>query len=166
MRLGIVSFSKSEGRLKTPEYVAAVTQVYRRAIDQAWESQKPPPVSSEDRYQLEMAFSRAIPLFRLDAWRESPEARSCALRQKTGRVYRSRRNLVVGRHYIEVKVESPVRPGDGVVDRCVEKIPIANRAVAFIRQHPRQNGTVRLGFEYDKIDFAAVKVGNRIWKTD
>ena len=29
MRLGIVSF-KIEGRLKTPEYVAAVTQVYRR----------------------------------------------------------------------------------------------------------------------------------------
>ena len=38
VRLGIVSF-KIEGRLKTPEYVAAVTQVYRRAIDQAWETQ-------------------------------------------------------------------------------------------------------------------------------
>src|SRR5471030_1423675 len=35
VRLGIVSF-KIEGRLKTPEYVAAVTQVYRRAIDSAW----------------------------------------------------------------------------------------------------------------------------------
>ncbi len=35
VRLGIASF-KIEGRLKTPEYVAAVTQVYRRAIDAAW----------------------------------------------------------------------------------------------------------------------------------
>ena len=37
VRLGIASF-KIEGRLKTPEYVAAVTQVYRRAIDSAWTS--------------------------------------------------------------------------------------------------------------------------------
>lgn len=35
IRLGIASF-KIEGRLKTPEYVAAVTQVYRRAIDEAY----------------------------------------------------------------------------------------------------------------------------------
>src|SRR5580658_3429760 len=81
IRLGIVSF-KIEGRLKTPEYVAAVTQVYRRAIDQAWEehgSRRPPgdgsvdnqPSSTaplpggqrlpaEDRYKLEMAFSRGL----------------------------------------------------------------------------------------------------------
>src|SRR5476651_498304 len=56
VRLGIVSF-KIEGRLKTPEYVAAVTQVYRRAIDQAWEAQGSRRTSAEDRYKLEMAFS-------------------------------------------------------------------------------------------------------------
>ncbi len=38
VRLGIASF-KIEGRLKTPEYVAAVTQVYRKAIDAAWSSE-------------------------------------------------------------------------------------------------------------------------------
>ena len=61
VRLGIVSF-KIEGRLKTPEYVAAVTQVYRRAIDRAWDAQETEraPVSAEDRYQLEMAFSRGL----------------------------------------------------------------------------------------------------------
>ena len=35
IRAGVASL-KIEGRLKTPEYVAAVTQVYRRAIDSAW----------------------------------------------------------------------------------------------------------------------------------
>src|SRR5271168_2361356 len=40
IRSGVASF-KIEGRLKTPEYVAAVTQVYRRAIDQAYEAQEP-----------------------------------------------------------------------------------------------------------------------------
>ena len=59
VRLGVQSF-KIEGRLKTPEYVAAVTQVYRRAIDRAWESAAPTPVVPEDRYRLEMAFSRGL----------------------------------------------------------------------------------------------------------
>src|SRR5476651_1385222 len=81
VRLGIVSF-KIEGRLKTPEYVAAVTQVYRAAIDRAWDAQqgsrRPPGdgaadeiktteplpggqrLPSDDRYKLEMAFSRGL----------------------------------------------------------------------------------------------------------
>jgi len=37
IRLGVASF-KIEGRLKSPEYVAAVTQVYRKAIDAAMAS--------------------------------------------------------------------------------------------------------------------------------
>ena len=37
IRLGVTSF-KIEGRLKTPEYVAAVTRAYRKAIDAALES--------------------------------------------------------------------------------------------------------------------------------
>ena len=37
IRLGVASF-KIEGRLKSPEYVAAVTRVYRNAIDRAIEA--------------------------------------------------------------------------------------------------------------------------------
>ena len=62
VRLGIMSF-KIEGRLKTPEYVAAVTQVYRRAIDRAWDeavAEKFVAPPSDDRYRLEMAFSRGL----------------------------------------------------------------------------------------------------------
>ena len=62
VRLGVTSF-KIEGRLKTPEYVAAVTQVYRRAIDRAWENAAPEKSAaplSDDRYRLEMAFSRGL----------------------------------------------------------------------------------------------------------
>ena len=39
LALGVVSF-KIEGRLKTPEYVAAVCQVYRRAMDAAVEARE------------------------------------------------------------------------------------------------------------------------------
>ena len=58
VELGVRSF-KIEGRLKAPEYVAAVTQVYRRAIDRALDGVGQ-PVSDQDRYQLEMTFSRGL----------------------------------------------------------------------------------------------------------
>ncbi len=68
VRAGVTSF-KIEGRLKTPEYVAAVTRVYRKALDSAKsEISNPesaiinpePPVTPEDKYALEMTFSRGL----------------------------------------------------------------------------------------------------------
>ena len=64
VRAGVKSF-KIEGRLKSPEYVSAVTRVYRKALDaavaavsnrQASES----PITPSDRYALEMTFSRGL----------------------------------------------------------------------------------------------------------
>lgn len=63
IRAGVVSF-KIEGRLKTPEYVAAVTRVYRKAIDAALSASAIPnplsTITSGDRYELEMTFSRGL----------------------------------------------------------------------------------------------------------
>ncbi len=56
VEMGVVSY-KIEGRLKSPEYVAAVTKVYRRAIDDAV-ANSPRVASEEERYRLEMTFSR------------------------------------------------------------------------------------------------------------
>lgn len=55
---GVKSF-KIEGRLKSPEYVAAVTRVYRKALDAAAGGTEPPP-DARDRYELEMTFSRGL----------------------------------------------------------------------------------------------------------
>lgn len=52
VRAGVKSF-KIEGRLKTPEYVAAVTRVYRKALDEC-------KVTQKDKYALEMTFSRGL----------------------------------------------------------------------------------------------------------
>lgn len=49
-KAGIVSF-KIEGRMKSPEYVAVVTDVYRRALDGQ-------PVTAEDERRLREIFSR------------------------------------------------------------------------------------------------------------
>ena len=61
VRVGVKSF-KIEGRLKTPEYVSAVTRVYRKALDAALSTIPDPrsPISSADRYSLEMTFSRGL----------------------------------------------------------------------------------------------------------
>ena len=70
VKAGIKSF-KIEGRLKTAEYVAAVTRVYRKALDacvdvagscrSAPSSGHPvPTITSDDKYALEMTFSRGL----------------------------------------------------------------------------------------------------------
>jgi putative protease len=58
IKRGVASF-KIEGRLKSPEYVAAVTSVYRKAIDAALEGLFE-GASAEDWYRLEMTFSRGL----------------------------------------------------------------------------------------------------------
>jgi putative protease len=73
VRSGVASL-KIEGRLKTPEYVANITRVYRRALDQLAgrarllpshsrgdsEHHHAPSNQTSDRYNLEMGFSRGL----------------------------------------------------------------------------------------------------------
>jgi U32 family peptidase len=58
VKAGVKSF-KIEGRLKSPEYVSAVTRVYRKALDAAI-AETESPVTASDRYALEMTFSRGL----------------------------------------------------------------------------------------------------------
>ena len=62
-RLGVASL-KIEGRLKSPEYVANITRIYRKALDQLREPRaetaEAQPVTAHDRYDMEMAFSRGL----------------------------------------------------------------------------------------------------------
>jgi len=172
IRLGIVSF-KIEGRLKTPEYVAAVTQVYRRAIDQAWEeqgpAQGPAPATSEarrlpsdDRYKLEMAFSRGL----YSGWLHGvnhQELVHARYGKKRGAFLGAISSI--GRGYIEVKPEAPLKPGDGIViDRGGDTDREQGGRVYEVL--PLRDGAVRLAFEYGKLDFNVIKVGHLLWKTD
>ncbi len=54
---GITSF-KIEGRLKRPEYVAVVTDIYRRALDYQMDASLPPAPSDEDKLALLQIFNR------------------------------------------------------------------------------------------------------------
>ncbi len=159
---GIASF-KIEGRLKSPEYVAAVTSVYRKAIDAAWlahQAQQPVaemPATAEDRYKLEMVFSRGL----YKGWMRGVNHQELV----HARFGKKRGAFVgfidaLGRDYIECKTQTPVKPGDGLVfDTGEDTNNEQGGRVYEIR------GT-KFYFQHGKIDFAKLRVGDRIWKTD
>ncbi len=153
---GVVSF-KIEGRLKSPEYVAAVCQVYRKAIDAALEEREW-NATTEDRYRLEMTFSRGL----YSGWLHGvnhQELVSARFGKKRGPFV----GLVgrVGADFIEIaNPEAPLKPGDGLVfDTGGDTDREQGGRVFEIRKG-------RLFFKHEHIDFTKLKAGHRVWKTD
>ena len=111
IRAGVASL-KIEGRLKTPEYVANITRVYRRALDAAAAPADFEQVRRESRYDLEMGFSRGLYTgwFRGNNNQELAHAR---FGKKRG-VYLGQVSRVQGER-IALKLEASLKPGDGVV---------------------------------------------------
>jgi putative protease len=159
VRLGVQSF-KIEGRLKTPEYVAAVTQVYRRAIDEAWENAAPARAAAEDRYRLEMAFSRGL----YSGWMHGVNHQRLVharFGKKRGAFLGP--IIAVGRDWLEIPAPARVAPGDGVV---IDQGGDTDRELGGrVYEVAVRGNAVRLGFERG-IDFRYVKSGHRLWKTD
>ena len=54
---GVTSL-KIEGRLKTPEYAAFAVGIFRKYIDEVWETKEKPAVNKDDVENLEQVFSR------------------------------------------------------------------------------------------------------------
>lgn len=171
IELGIRSF-KIEGRLKTPEYVAAVTAVYRKAIDavvakHARRSDERPDadsggavvnsIASEDWYALEMTFSRGL----YTGWLHGVNHQTL-VPARSG----TRRGSLVGRvrrvdgACVEIDPTGvPLKPGDGVV--------FENAADTDHEQGGRLyavNGN-RLEFQHGKIRFREIPAGTRVFKT-
>ena len=156
---GVCSF-KIEGRLKTPEYVAAVCQVYRKAIDAALAAppaSQPSPLNASDRYQLEMTFSRGL----YSGWMHGvnhQELVSARYGKKRGAFLG--RITHFGRDHVKIDSSIPLKTGDGVV--------FDNGGDTNAEQGGRvwQINGGRLFFEHGRIDFAKVREGDRLWKTD
>jgi len=153
---GVVSF-KIEGRLKSPEYVAAVCQVYRKALDAALEGRSF-TASAPDRYQMEMTFSRGL----YPGWmhgvnhQELVPARYGKKRGPyVGEVLR------VGRDFVEITPpQTPLQPGDGVVfDTGGDTNHEQGGRLFAVRGH-------RLSFGRGRIDLRPLRPGHKVWKTD
>jgi len=158
-----VSSLKIEGRLKSPEYVANITRVYRAALDQA----TPTAPSSEDRYALEMAFSRGLYTgwFRGINNQELVHARFGKKRGVfLGKVTR------VERDRVRLALEAPLKAGDGVVfdNGHPEQEEQGGRvfAVHTAAQTPAGPGAeVSITFMPGAVAFPHLHPGDRVWKT-
>ena len=156
---GVVSF-KIEGRLKSPEYVAAVTKVYRKAIDDAV-AQRDSTVTERDKYALEMTFSRGLST----GWLEGTNHPYLT----HGKFGKKRGAFVgeitqVGRGYVEIKWtgKTDLKSGDGIVfdageDRNEEQGGRIFRV---------EGNKVRFHEKHSNIEWSRVRVGQGIWKTD
>ena len=175
-----VSSLKIEGRLKAPEYVASITRVYRKALDELG-SRKPdtagdatrsadPRSGTRDpgsRYALEMAFSRGL----YPGWFRginNQELAHARFGKKRG-VYLGK-VAGVDRDRVLIQLEGPLKPGDGIVFDAgrpdekeeggrVYEVLDAGRGAG-------DEGPVALTFGPDAVDFSRVQPGQLLWKTN
>lgn len=169
-----VSCLKIEGRLKTPEYVANVTRVYRAALDRVMGQRvasggKPRQQSSwapsyapspEERYRLEMAFSRGL----YTGWFEGIDNQSLVhgrFGKKRG-VYLGQ-VLKVSKDGVTVGLEAPVKAGDGVV--FDQGRPGAGEQGGRVYGVQPRGKKVLLTFGRQDVNLDQVQVGDRLWKT-
>ncbi len=167
-----VSSLKIEGRLKSPEYVASVTQVYRRALDRLMENGdrvskdgEQSGVSPEDRYQLEMSFSRGL----YTGWFRginNQELAHARFGKKRG-VYLGQVDRVESDKAVWVQLEAPLAVGDGVV--FDQGRPDQNEAGGRVRfvdvVQSRGKRMCRIGFDKRTFPWGRIRIADKIWKT-
>jgi putative protease len=187
VRLGVASL-KIEGRLKSPEYVANITRVYREALEKlrdggarvrgsgvttspnsptrgdARPTRNTPIASSDDSpvtdYQMQMAFSRGLysGWFRGNNNQELVHAR---FGKKRG-VYLGDVAEIEGER-IKIKLEGPLKPGDGIVFDAGH--PEAKEEGGRVYEVKNGQGSSTLAFGRGDVDFSRVHVGDKVWKT-
>nr|WP_193213415.1 U32 family peptidase [Luteolibacter marinus] len=155
---GVKSF-KIEGRLKTPEYVAAVTRVYRKALDAAT-GKGTDPVTSSDRYELEMTFSRGLTTGWLGGTNH-PYLTHGRFGKKRGPLLGT--IAACGGTWIELtgRTEVPLKPGDGVVFDAGENRDLEQGAKIWKIEGER----IVFHRTYSGINFSRIKPGHTIYKT-
>jgi len=118
--------------------------------------------TSEDKYKLEMAFSRGL----YSGWMHGVNHQKL-VHARYGKKRGAYLGTItsIGRGYIETKPAAPIKPGDGIViDRGGDTDREQGGRVYEV--HPLRDGAVRLAFEYGKLDFNVIKLGHHLWKTD
>jgi putative protease len=160
-RLGVASL-KIEGRLKSPEYVANITRIYRKALDEvAAGIGTARDSSSSNQYEMEMAFSRGL----YTGWFNginNQELVHGRFGKKRG-VYLGE-VVAVGPAGVELRLQGPAKPGDGVVfDAGRPEEKEEGGRIYGIRTSDK--GGSLLTFGRGDVDFRRVHPGDKLWKT-
>jgi len=163
---GVASL-KIEGRLKAPEYVAATTSVYRKALDAAWNKRYPEqatplaPFSEQDgRYALEMTFSRGLST----GWLEGVDNQKL-VHARFGKKRGLRLGMVerIERDGVWLALDYQVKAGDGVVlDRGR---PDEREEGGRITSVDTEKNRSFIRFLRDSINWQRVTVGDTVYKT-
>jgi U32 family peptidase len=181
VRAGVASL-KIEGRLKSPEYVASITRVYRKALekldlnrraaepqrnDNSFPNSASPRLGGESRYELEMSFSRGL----FTGWFggiDNQKLVHARFGKKRG-VYLGEVKKIV-RDGVIVNLAAPVKLGDGIVFDAGKPDEKEEGGRIYEIQEPRfkipGEKLTELRFGYGNIDFLRVHVGDKIWKTN
>jgi putative protease len=175
VRAGVSSL-KIEGRLKSPEYVASITKVYRKALDDlrflnddlraADESARQSEIVNR-KYETEMSFSRGL----FTGWfggNDNQKLVHARFGKKRG-VFLGDVAKVLSEGVV-INLQAPLKLGDGVVfdaGRPDEKEEGGRIYEIEKRKAESGNGQlVNLRFGYGNIDFSRVHVGDKLWKTN
>ena len=164
---GIASL-KIEGRLKSPEYVASITRIYRQAVDRAMDSvvkntevNSTASLAALDRYEMEMSFSRGL----YTGWFGGTNNRELVHAR-----FGTKRGLFLGEiarvedETVSLRLSAPLKPGDGVVFDAGN--PEAREEGGRVYSVDLRNGEATLAFGRGDIDFRRVKPGQFLWKTN
>ncbi|HVU37860.1 MAG TPA: DUF3656 domain-containing protein [Opitutales bacterium] len=169
-RAGVASL-KIEGRLKTPEYVANVTRVYRDAIDRLLPKNNSAPspaqsaalanqITRESRYDLEMSFSRGL----FTGWLGGIDNQRLVHAR-----FGTKRGVYLGeisrveKPLVWLRTEAPVKAGDGVVFDAGR--PDEGEEGGRIYTVKHRHDETALSFDPARVDFGRVHPGQRVWKT-
>jgi putative protease len=158
--LDLVAGLKIEGRLKTPEYVAATTRTYRKAVDDAAAQ-----FSRDEILTLQQTFSRGFSPGFLSGINHQAlvEGRS----PKKRGVFLGTVDAVSGSR-VGMTLQGPLKPGDGIVydyGRPQDDEP-GGRVSAVWRGKGRVDAADRPdAVEFEVWDCPAPRVGWKVWKT-
>ncbi len=158
VKAGVKSF-KIEGRLKSPEYVTAVTRVYRKAIDAAV-AQMESPVTPEDRYALEMTFSRGLSTGWL-AGTDHPYLTHGRFGKKRGPLLGVIEDCGPGWIRLGQRSATPIAAGDGVVFDAGENRDLEQGARIWKIEGER----IVFHKTYSGINFDRIRPGHTLYKT-
>jgi putative protease len=172
-RLGVASL-KIEGRLKTPEYVANITRIYREALTGLAKQCVQPGVNPDDlrvdptpfQYDMEMSFSRGL----YTGWFKginNQELVHARFGKKRG-VFLGTVKQVRNAH-VYLDLEGPLKLGDGVVfDAGRPDLEEEGGRIYEISPTLAGQGKfheVALAFGHTDINWERVQVGDKLWKT-
>ena len=181
VRAGVASL-KIEGRLKSPEYVASITRVYRAALDKLllnrgdaetrsnendFSSSASPRPGGASRYELEMSFSRGL----YTGWFGGTNNQ-----QLVHARFGKKRGVFLGEvtrvqnEKVSLHLQAPLKLGDGVVFDAgrPDEQEEGGRVYGIKTFKGKLPGTGEsvLEFGYGNIDFNRVHVGDKLWKTN